>query len=150
MARTQLQRAREARSASRRLSAPIAGGEFTPCQECYERMTRREDKICWECNDGRLRKNKIVDRYEVDTFIRFPLPPATELPCAGKANKFLKPNAGQKEREMCWECPAYEWCLNWGIENDEWGTWGGLSQRERRQVKAGRDALTRNGYVLVA
>lgn len=147
-------RARTARSASRALSAPIAGGKYTPCQECYEAMTRRPDKICWECHRGWLRKNAIVDRYEVNTYIRFPLPKGTKVECAGKEKQFLKPNAGQKERDLCRKCPAYEWCLEWGIENDEWGTWGGLSQSERRQVKAGqagrRDTLTRADYTLVA
>lgn len=128
----------------------IAGGQYHWCLECYEYTTRREDRICWHCISGRERKNAIVDKYEVPTPIRFPLAPETILPCMGKEDQFLKPNAGQKQRDLCHACPAYAWCLEWGIENDEWGTWGGLSQAERRKVKAGLPALTQDAYTLIA
>lgn len=58
------------------------------------------------------------------------------------------PNASQYVRDMCHSCPMYEWCLTWGIENDEQGIWGGLSRKERRTVRNG--TLTRADVTLVA
>lgn len=28
--------------------------------------------------------------------------------------------------DVCLSCPVMSQCLQWGIENDEWGSWGGV------------------------
>lgn len=41
-------------------------------------------------------------------------------------------------RRICAGCPVKTECLEFALENDEeWGVWGGLSERERRRLKSG-------------
>lgn len=35
-------------------------------------------------------------------------------------------------------CPVRDTCLEWGLEHDEFGVWGGTSERERRRIKKQR------------
>jgi len=40
---------------------------------------------------------------------------------------------------LCERCPVMTDCLDWALAHDEvWGTWGGLSERERRQLRVPR------------
>ncbi len=49
------------------------------------------------------------------------------------------PEKGGSTREakrICAECPVKEPCLEYALANDErFGIWGGLSERERRRVR---------------
>lgn len=49
------------------------------------------------------------------------------------------PEKGGSTREakrICWKCPVRQKCLDYALSNDErFGIWGGLSERERRRVK---------------
>lgn len=60
---------------------------------------------------------------------------------------FETDEALQEARDKCEQCPARDWCLDYGMWNDQWGTWGGLSQRERRIVRTG---LRKDGFGLIA
>lgn len=47
-------------------------------------------------------------------------------------------------KRVCMACPVRVECLEYALENDErFGIWGGLSERERRRVKRARKATTR-------
>ena len=44
-----------------------------------------------------------------------------------------------KAKHVCAKCPVRSDCLEWAISTDErYGIWGGLSERQRRRVKEGR------------
>lgn len=55
-------------------------------------------------------------------------------------------------RHVCWECPVIEQCRDYGID-EKFGVWGGLSGKERRQLRFGRRPLpdinhgTNGGYM---
>lgn len=43
-------------------------------------------------------------------------------------------------KKVCQRCPVSKQCLQWALDNDErYGVWGGLSERERRRLKRGLD-----------
>jgi hypothetical protein len=46
-----------------------------------------------------------------------------------------------KATEVCNGCPYIKECLQFALENDEWGVWGGMTRHQRRPL---RKAL---GYV---
>lgn len=37
-------------------------------------------------------------------------------------------------KRVCADCPVKGECRAWGIENESYGVWGGLSERQRRQL----------------
>ena len=39
-------------------------------------------------------------------------------------------------RKYCERCPVMATCLNWALENDEYGFWGGKTLAERREMMA--------------
>ena len=40
---------------------------------------------------------------------------------------------------ICAACPVRAECLQWALANDEeWGVWGGTTERERQRIRAGR------------
>ncbi len=42
-------------------------------------------------------------------------------------------------KRVCASCPVQEQCLEYALRNDErFGVWGGLSERERRRLKRER------------
>ena len=46
----------------------------------------------------------------------------------------------KEAKKICLGCPVRERCLQWALDNDErFGVWGGLSERERRRLKRGLD-----------
>lgn len=92
---------------------------------------------------------QLLERYQAALYIPYPEGfSQMEIPCALQNGPWDKPNASQWVRDACRKCPMYDWCLNWGIENDERGIWGGLSREERRIVRNGK--LTRADVTLVA
>lgn len=68
--------------------------------------------------------------------------------CAGQSHDAWFPEDNTQEnaatiRKICGGCPVREKCLDWGVEHDEWGMWGGLGQRARRELRAERKAARR-------
>jgi WhiB family transcriptional regulator, redox-sensing transcriptional regulator len=41
----------------------------------------------------------------------------------------------QRAKNVCWECPVSGNCLNWALERNEMGIWGGMTEGERKSVK---------------
>jgi WhiB family redox-sensing transcriptional regulator len=47
-----------------------------------------------------------------------------------------KGGSTKEAKRICAECPVREECLEYALEQDErFGIWGGLSERERRKLK---------------
>lgn len=63
--------------------------------------------------------------------------------CAQTDPEAFFPEKGGSTREgksTCERCPVQAECLDYALENDErFGIWGGLSERERRKVKRAID-----------
>lgn len=61
--------------------------------------------------------------------------------CAQADPEAYYPDKGgstQEAKAICRTCPVRNECLQWALDNDErFGVWGGLSERERRKIKAG-------------
>lgn len=65
--------------------------------------------------------------------------------CAQTDPEAFFPDKGGSSRDakrICGDCPVRQECLEYALENDEFfGIWGGLSQRERRAlIRARRKA----------
>lgn len=64
--------------------------------------------------------------------------------CAQTDPESFFPEKGGSTREaktICATCPVMAECLDYALDNDErFGIWGGLSERERRKVKAAMQA----------
>ena len=56
--------------------------------------------------------------------------------CRGKEDEFFPDGADQKRvRAVCASCPVRTVCLAEALDNRiEWGVWGGMTERERRQL----------------
>lgn len=67
------------------------------------------------------------------------LPWADEARCLQAEPDTFFPEKGGSTREakrICGDCPVKAECLDYALENDErFGIWGGLSERERRRLK---------------
>ncbi len=67
------------------------------------------------------------------------LPWASEAKCLQADPDTFFPEKGGSTREakrICAECPVRSECLEHALEQDEkFGIWGGLSERERRKLK---------------
>lgn len=54
------------------------------------------------------------------------------------------PNKGDREaaetaKRVCKLCPVIAECLEYALSHDEWaGVWGGMSERQRRELKRAR------------
>lgn len=117
------------------------------CAECKIHRTRRDDSICYRCNERR-EQDLLLKSTAPPHPIRFPLPADTELACMEQPELFF----GQGKvkiaaRTLCDECPAYDWCLEWATLNDEEGVWAGLTQGQRRARKS---KLTKGDVTLIA
>lgn len=44
--------------------------------------------------------------------------------------------ATRDAKAVCSGCPLVEQCLKYAIRNDEWGIWGGTTQRERKYLRS--------------
>jgi WhiB family transcriptional regulator, redox-sensing transcriptional regulator len=64
--------------------------------------------------------------------------------CQGADTDAFYPEAGgltETAERLCESCPVMAECLDWALDHSEvWGTWGGLSERERRQLRRQRVA----------
>ncbi len=79
--------------------------------------------------------------------IRLPLSEVEELNwqeralCAETDPESFFPEKGGSTREakrICGSCEVRQECLEYALQNDErFGIWGGLSERERRRLKRG-------------
>jgi WhiB family redox-sensing transcriptional regulator len=70
-----------------------------------------------------------------------------EARCLDADPEAFFPEKGGSTREakrICAACPVRDECLQYALENDErFGIWGGLSERERRRAK--RVGVSRSG-----
>lgn len=68
-----------------------------------------------------------------------PLPWAADAKCLNADPDVFFPEKGGSTREakrICAECPVRLECLEYALEQDErFGIWGGMSERERRKLK---------------
>jgi len=66
-------------------------------------------------------------------------PWSTEARCLQAEPETFFPEKGGSTREakrICADCTVREECLEYALDNDErFGIWGGLSERERRRLK---------------
>jgi WhiB family transcriptional regulator, redox-sensing transcriptional regulator len=67
------------------------------------------------------------------------LPWASKAECLYAEPDTFFPEKGGSTREakrICSRCPVRAECLDYALENEErFGIWGGLSERERRRLK---------------
>jgi WhiB family redox-sensing transcriptional regulator len=67
------------------------------------------------------------------------LPWASGAKCLNADPDVFFPEKGGSTREakrICSECPVRDECLEYALEEDErFGIWGGMSERERRKLK---------------
>ena len=67
------------------------------------------------------------------------LPWAEDAKCLQADPDTFFPEKGGSTREakrICAQCPVRAECLEYALDNDErFGIWGGLSERERRKLK---------------
>ena len=65
----------------------------------------------------------------------------TEALCAQTDPEAFFPEKGGSTRDakrICTSCDVRDRCLDYALQNDErFGIWGGLSERERRRLKRG-------------
>lgn len=125
--------------------------EKAPCKECGKVNTKDPTGVCSACRKFEKQHDFVAEKHEAAEYI--PRPAGfflMEKPCTepGMWRYYDKPRASQAVREMCWTCPAYDWCLSWGIANPEFGIWGGLGEAERKQIRKG--LLTRSDVSLIA
>lgn len=68
-----------------------------------------------------------------------PLPWAEHAKCLHADPEIFFPEKGGSTREakrLCAECDVRAECLEYALDNDErFGVWGGLSERERRKLR---------------
>lgn len=64
--------------------------------------------------------------------------------CSGTTDSlFVEGAAQRKARALCSDCPVKLECLAEALDNRiEWGVWGGLTERERRQLLRSRDNVS--------
>ena len=59
--------------------------------------------------------------------------------CRNADPKIFFPDKGgdvSHAKDLCDRCPVVDECLDYAIENEEkFGTWGGMSPRERRRLR---------------
>ncbi len=64
--------------------------------------------------------------------------------CAEVAPELWFPEKGGKVKfaeDLCKRCEIQLPCLQWSLDNKEqWGTWGGVSENQRKQILRRRDA----------
>lgn len=72
--------------------------------------------------------------------------------CRGMADALFPEGKDQKRaRVVCMGCPVRAICLAEALDNRiEWGVWGGLTERERRQLLRQRPDVTSWAAVLMA
>lgn len=123
-------------------------GGLPRCVKCNEKGTNNPSGICYDCRENKERRD-LLERFQVKHPV--PIPPELrdkEANCLGEDPElFGQDKTSQLARDICQDCPLNSWCLEFGLWNDQHGTWGGLSQHERRVIKSG---LSKSRYVLIA
>jgi WhiB family redox-sensing transcriptional regulator len=66
--------------------------------------------------------------------------------CASKSKDIFFPERGESHKilvaqKLCAECVVQAECLQFGLDNNETGIWGGTTGRERRLLKQNRIAV---------
>jgi WhiB family redox-sensing transcriptional regulator len=67
-----------------------------------------------------------------------------EPACAEVGSDFWFPDKAEDSREiqmakrLCHSCTHKEECLEWGINNEAFGIWGGLTSKERQRIRVKR------------
>lgn len=111
------------------------------CKECDTHLTRRDDDICYRCNEKRT-ADALVNLYASP--VRSPFTPGIKVPCQDRPELFFGRGKVRLEaKELCAGCPVRQQCLDWATVNDEQGVWAGTTRDERRE-------LTRQRLTLVA
>lgn len=69
------------------------------------------------------------------------LGPSAAPACEGEdPDQFWPPDAQDpripESKALCERCPVLERCRDWAIRNEDYGTWGGLTQWERGRLRA--------------
>ena len=67
---------------------------------------------------------------------RYPEDWTLQAKCRGMEDALFPEGANQKRaRQICMDCPVRNECLVEALDNRiEWGVWGGMTERERRQL----------------
>lgn len=73
-----------------------------------------------------------------------------EAKCRGMQDQLFPEGADQKRaRAVCFGCSVRPYCLAEALDNRiEWGVWGGMTERERRQLLRQRSDITSWASVL--
>jgi WhiB family redox-sensing transcriptional regulator len=61
--------------------------------------------------------------------------------CAQTDAEEFFPNAGESHHRavaICRQCPVRRACLDYALDHNEYGVWGGTSETQRRQIRAKR------------
>ena len=76
---------------------------------------------------------------------------AVHAKCRGMEDALFPEASEQKRaRQLCLGCPVRFECLAEALDNRiEWGVWGGMTERERRQLLRQRSDVTSWSSVLV-
>lgn len=60
-----------------------------------------------------------------------------------------KGGSTKEAKKVCQRCPVKVECLQWALDNDErFGVWGGMSERERRRLKRGLEPNRTRGEIV--
>lgn len=68
--------------------------------------------------------------------------------CVGEDPDMFFPSHGEpgtKARQICDGCAVRDQCLDYAVEADEFGIWGGLDQQERRNLRRKRQRRQQAG-----
>lgn len=62
------------------------------------------------------------------------------VPCQNYPDMFFPDPAnrsvdGRLAKNMCRECPIIRQCAEYGMKNEEFGIWGGLTPEDRRRLR---------------
>ena len=66
--------------------------------------------------------------------------PELYFPPPGGQEKFQNDNV--RARDLCLDCPWQSECLQWALDNNEWGIWGGTTDSMRDVIKTNLRRLT--------
>lgn len=69
-----------------------------------------------------------------------------DVPCRGRSDLFfpeeVRSAVGRailvEAREVCFGCEVREECLEYALQFEEWGIWGGMSEQERNRLRRKR------------
>lgn len=67
--------------------------------------------------------------------------------CRGQDQALWFPEPGQTvntAKALCRQCPVIEECRDWALRFEDFGVWGGMSERERRRYRRTHGRYTRS------